>query len=760
MASTDALPVPRKNTAYRITFPILDADGDLVTGATGLDSEVSKDAGTFADCTNEATEIATSSGMYYLDLTSTEMNADTVALIIKTSSSGAKTTPIVLYPQEADDIRVNTTYVGGTSQTARDIGASVLLSTGTGTGQLDFTSGVVKSNVTQFGGTNATATGGRPEVNTTHLAGTAYASADLSSTMKASVNTEADTALSDYGALKPTTAGRTLDVSTGGEAGIDWANVGSPTTSLALTGTTIATTQKVDVETIKTNPVVNAGTITFPTTATLASTTNITAGTITTTTTATNVTTVNGLAAGVITAASIAADAITDAKVASDVTIASVTGAVGSVTGAVGSVTGNVGGSVASVVGAVGSVTGNVGGNVTGSVGSIATGGITTASFAAGAINAAAIATDAIGSDEISAAAVTKIQSGLSTLTQTQVTGGAYALNSASFAFNAAMDFTTTQKAATLARVTLVDTTTTNTDMRGTNNAALAADLATANTALAKLDDTVENNAGTYRFTTAALVNAPSGSGLDAAGVRDAVGLASANLDTQLGAIDDLIDTEVAAIKAKTDNLPESPAASTDAAAAIVTYGLDHLVSAAVAGADVADNSIVAKLVSKLATADWDSFTSTTDSLEAIRDRGDAAWLSGSSSLSVYPLSTTVNERVTATAIQAYYQEAGWTIGPVVVTDSDGDPVNLNAYDDLKLIIQDGHGDDVLVTTEVTVSGADNNQWTATGTGDVTATAPAKLRWALRGISTDVNVVLGLGQVLVGVAADEDEVVP
>lgn len=45
------------------------------------------------------------------------------------------------------------------------------------------------------------------------------------------------------------------------------------------------------------------------------------------------------------------------------------------------------------------------------------------------------------------------------------------------------------------------------------------------------------------------------GSGLDAAGVRAAVGLASANLDTQLTAIDDLLDTEVAAIKAKTDSL-------------------------------------------------------------------------------------------------------------------------------------------------------------------------------------------------------------
>jgi hypothetical protein len=115
MASTDATAIPVKNQAYRITFPILDADGDLVTGATGLDSEVSKDAGTFADATAEATEIATSSGMYYLDLTATEMNADTVAIIVKTTSSGAKTVPIVLYPQEAGDINVDVTYWNGTA---------------------------------------------------------------------------------------------------------------------------------------------------------------------------------------------------------------------------------------------------------------------------------------------------------------------------------------------------------------------------------------------------------------------------------------------------------------------------------------------------------------------------------------------------------------------------------------------------------------------------------------------------------------------
>lgn len=39
--------------------------------------------------------------------------------------------------------------------------------------------------------------------------------------------------------LVPTTAGRTLDVSATGEAGVDWANVGSPTTTLVLSGTTV-----------------------------------------------------------------------------------------------------------------------------------------------------------------------------------------------------------------------------------------------------------------------------------------------------------------------------------------------------------------------------------------------------------------------------------------------------------------------------------------------------------------------------------------
>ena len=51
-----------------------------------------------------------------------------------------------------------------------------------------------------------------------------------------------------------------------------------------------------------------------------------------------------------------------------------------------------------------------------------------------------------------------------------------------------------------------------------------------------KLDTALELDGAVYRYTTNALEQAPSG-GLDAAGVRTAVGLASANLDTQLGAL-------------------------------------------------------------------------------------------------------------------------------------------------------------------------------------------------------------------------------
>jgi hypothetical protein len=266
LASTDARPVPIRATAYRVIFGIYDNTGSLVSGAAGLDSEVSKDQGTFADCTNEATEIATSSGIYYLDLTSTEMTADCSAIIVKTSTTNAKTTVIVLYPQDTGDIKVDVQSLLGTAW----------LTPGTA---------------------------GTPDVNVKLW------------------NALTTVALP----LIPTTPGRSLDVSSGGEAGVDWANVGSPTTTNGLTGTTIATSQVVASVTGAVGSVTGAvGSVTGA------------------------VGSVTGNVGGNVTG-----------------TVASVVGNVGgNVTGSVGSVVGAVG----SVTGAVGSVTGNVGGNVVGSV--------------------------------------------------------------------------------------------------------------------------------------------------------------------------------------------------------------------------------------------------------------------------------------------------------------------------------------------------------------------------------------------------------
>ena len=85
-----------KNSAAKIILPILDSDGDPVSGAASLDSEYSLDGGSFSDCTNEATEIGTT-GIYYLSLAAGETNGDVVCIQVKTSTSGAKTTVLVFY---------------------------------------------------------------------------------------------------------------------------------------------------------------------------------------------------------------------------------------------------------------------------------------------------------------------------------------------------------------------------------------------------------------------------------------------------------------------------------------------------------------------------------------------------------------------------------------------------------------------------------------------------------------------------------------
>ncbi len=200
--------VRQKNIATRIVFPIVDADGDTVTGAAGLDSEIDEFAdgsnpSGFADCTNEATEIGTT-GIYYLSLTSGELNQDYVAIQIKTTTSGAKTQHILIRtiagdPKAAATVTTagntidvastgevgldfsniknatgSTTLTNITLPTVTDVTNAVGVKTGTGSNQLDVTSGRIKADTVYW---NASAvatpdTAGYPKVTIKSGSGT------------------------------------------------------------------------------------------------------------------------------------------------------------------------------------------------------------------------------------------------------------------------------------------------------------------------------------------------------------------------------------------------------------------------------------------------------------------------------------------------------------------------------------------------------------------------------------------------------------
>jgi len=109
----------------------------------------------------------------------------------------------------------------------------------------------------------------------------------------------------------------------------------------------------------------------------------------------------------------------------------------------------------------------------------------------------------------------------------------------------------------------------------------------------ALLNELVESDSGVSRFTANALEQAPSG-GLDAAGVRAAVGLASANLDTQLSTIDTVVD----AVKVKTDQFVFTVANQVDSNALSGAGGLDA------AGVRAAVGLASANLDTQLSTID------------------------------------------------------------------------------------------------------------------------------------------------------------
>lgn len=248
---------------------------------------------------------------------------------------------------------------------------------------------------------------------------------------------------------------------------------------------------KVDVNTIKTNPVVNGGTVTFPTGATLASTTNITAGTITTTTNLTN------------------------APTSGDFTATMKT---------------SIGTAVAAS--AVASVTGNVGGNVVGSVASVT--------------NRVTANTDQLAGQTVTAAAGVTFPTSVASPTNiTAATGITVATNGdkTGYALTSAYD---PAKTAAQAGDAMTLTSGERTTLAAAIWNALTSGLTTVASIGKLLVDNINATISSRLATTS--YTAP----LTAAGVRSAVGLASANLDTQLAGIDTDVLTRAAPADAMT----------------------------------------------------------------------------------------------------------------------------------------------------------------------------------------------------------------
>lgn len=160
--TSGALSVYKDNSTTQSTTGVtFTGDFDSVTGLNHFTIDTSADgtfyaAGSFFDIVittgtvNSVSAVGYCVGQFTIRKTSA-LKPTTAGRTLVVDSAGLA---------DANAVKVGPTG-SGTAQTARDVGASVLLSTGTGAGQLDFTSGVVKANLAQILGTALTETAGQ-----------------------------------------------------------------------------------------------------------------------------------------------------------------------------------------------------------------------------------------------------------------------------------------------------------------------------------------------------------------------------------------------------------------------------------------------------------------------------------------------------------------------------------------------------------------------------------------------------------------------
>jgi hypothetical protein len=250
-----------------------------------------------------------------------------------------------------------------------------------------------------------------------------------------------------------------------------------------------------------------------------------------------------------------------------------------------------------------------------------------------------------------------------------------------------------------------------------------------------------------------------TGTPLDAAGIRTAVGLASANLDNQLGTIDTVVDGTYVQVLAVLERLPaalvggrmDSYLGAT--ANNVITH--NTLATNCIGNSQLATSAINA-IQSGLATsaelteikgATW---SSSTDTLEAIRD----ATGGGGGTVVVAPIQAEVPPRSVETLLRVY---RGETVDQIVsVVESDGTtPVDLSGKS-LEIVFEGYLGTDlaVIATANITISGDDNNVVTFAYPSAVTATV-GRYYWSLRDDAAPSQVYLN-GEVEVLRAAVND----
>ena len=151
------------------------------------------------------------------------------------------------------------------------------------------------------------------------------------------------------------------------------------------------------------------------------------------------------------------------------------------------------------------------------------------------------------------------------------------------------------------------------------------------------------------------------------------------------------------------------------------------------------------------------AYSHATDSTEAIRDRGDAAWTTGgggggSTTVNVLPYTGAVPDRVEGTTIKVFYNEL--TNVSVGVTDATGTAVALDAKT-LRFCVEDRYGVDVLTLNDGSITRS-GSTFTLQIPQSLTDTVGANYRWSLRDLTSSLNTVLIHGQLIVAEAAEDE----